>query len=597
MIRIFLCLITLCFASFTSKAQLASKLAIPNAFATQEPGKNYATILDIGENALIARIHLIRAAKKSIKIQTFIWDNDDTGIAVAREVISAAERGVKVQVIIDQMCSYQNPKVFAWILKNIPNIEVKIYAPVGKRLAITPLSTIKQVLDDYSVVNMRMHNKSLTVDERYTIVGGRNIDNHYYDQSLQFNFRDRDVLIAGPVASQVARFFDHYWKSNTSLRAERFTDVKAMLGGDEKIAIDSKEIDDYGLLNYIKKIAYNTAAVRRLIAAKKRYYPVEHAEYWSDLPGKMLANDPNGSGLLTKKLLKQIALAKTEIVAQNSYLIFGQDTLAILRQIKEQNPQLSVIVSTNSLASLDSSMVYGLYYQLNDTYIDELGLKIYEYKPIPANIREVMPNYPRLLQRKLTPREQKRGLSSYIFNSTTQSPREYGRDDNTLAVKSHRKLRSAFPLLSIHAKSYVFDSKIAIIGSYNLDPRSAKLNTENAIAISDVRFARDLKRLILRDTEPGNSWVLWKNNSSPFVKTLNRFFNYVSEHSPLSIYPFRGYSCFTLRTGHKQVPIGAKDFYTHYKDVGLFPMFNPLSYQVIGARLTKTIGKHVRHIF
>jgi phosphatidylserine/phosphatidylglycerophosphate/cardiolipin synthase-like enzyme len=160
---------------------------------------HYIGILGIGEDALLARIHLIRAARESIVLQTFIWDDDEVGQLIFMELLKAARRGVKVRMVLDQFGCYVRPKVMAAMDTAHENIEIKLYRPIMKRGGKSKAQDIGNIVTDFRTLYMRMHNKLFAVDERIGIVGGRNVQDSYFDHGNKVNFKDLDLLVVGPV--------------------------------------------------------------------------------------------------------------------------------------------------------------------------------------------------------------------------------------------------------------------------------------------------------------------------------------------------------------------------------------------------------------
>ena len=168
--------------------------------------KNKVALLDIGEEALLLRIHLIRSARHSIAMQTIIWVNDETGRLLMYEMIQAAKRGVQVQLLVDHFVSDKHPEVAAFLATVHPNLKIKLYNPIvgqfsDHRIAPSTLDQLTRLLSDFNKVNQRMHNKIFIVDNQIAVTGGRNNQNAYYDQARGMNYRDRDILVTGPVVA------------------------------------------------------------------------------------------------------------------------------------------------------------------------------------------------------------------------------------------------------------------------------------------------------------------------------------------------------------------------------------------------------------
>ena len=194
------------------------------AFDDPEP-LHYASLLDVGEDALLARIHLIRAAKESIILQTFIWDDDEVGQLIFAEFLHAARRGVKVRLILDQYGTYVRPRVLAAMVTAHENIEIRLYRPIMKLGGRSAVQDVGGIITDAKTLYRRMHNKLLAVDGRIGIVGGRNIQDSYFDYGNKFNFIDLDILVIGPVVKDMVRSFELYWNSSETKRALALIDI------------------------------------------------------------------------------------------------------------------------------------------------------------------------------------------------------------------------------------------------------------------------------------------------------------------------------------------------------------------------------------
>jgi phosphatidylserine/phosphatidylglycerophosphate/cardiolipin synthase-like enzyme len=198
-----------------------------------------------------------------------------------------------------------------------------------------------------------------------------------------------------------------------------------------------------------------------------------------------------------------------------------------------------VVVSSNSFGSTDNILAYSANYKWRSLYIEDLDFQVYEYKPLPEDLLAVFPAYPAM-----------KALAA-------EKRRADGSDDK--------------PFLCIHAKSCVIDDRVAYIGTFNLDPRSANLNTEVGLLVYDERVAALLKEDMLRDMNPGNSWVIARKPSPLSLDKVNVLLERVSCLIPVDVWPIRNTSCFELREGRDPVPPGHPDFYKRYRDVGSFP--------------------------
>ncbi|HET6397055.1 MAG TPA: phospholipase D-like domain-containing protein, partial [Pseudoxanthomonas sp.] len=207
---------------------LAGEAFAASAAAPGTP-RHYALILDGGGDALLARVDLIRSATRRIDLQTYIFDKDDSARLVIDELLAAARRGVEVRLLIDQLSAIADLEILAALAGAHANFELRIYNPTFGRATPNYLHYAASVLCCFRRFNQRMHNKLLVVDDAVGITGGRNYQDDYYDWDAEYNFRDRDVLVAGPVVREMARNFDEYWGDPRSVPVERLRDVARVL--------------------------------------------------------------------------------------------------------------------------------------------------------------------------------------------------------------------------------------------------------------------------------------------------------------------------------------------------------------------------------
>ena len=201
------------------------------AFAESASGtpRHRALILDDGRDALLARINLIRSATTGVDLQTYIFEEDDAGRLVLDELLAAAKRGVRVRVLIDQLSALERVQTLAALAGAHRKFEIRIYNPVLQRARISYPMYLLASACCWHKLNHRMHSKLLLVDDAIGITGGRNYQDDYYDWDADYNFRDRDLLVAGPVARDMAANFDAFWDSRRSVPVEQLADVGGML--------------------------------------------------------------------------------------------------------------------------------------------------------------------------------------------------------------------------------------------------------------------------------------------------------------------------------------------------------------------------------
>jgi putative cardiolipin synthase len=521
------------------------------------PQVNRLAILSGGYDALLVRVNLIREAKRSIAVQTFIWTNDECGRLLMYELIEAARRGVKVRIIADHMVSEQNPETAAFLASVHPNLEVKHYRPALSRLKASFYHTIIAGLRSFRDVNQRMHNKLMVFDDVVMITGGRSIENTYYDHSVAMNFRDRDVLAVGPVAREAAESFEHFWDYRHSVPSRALSDVAAVIERGTFPHYETRADYDFGgHFEALDREASDVALLEQRFGAALK--PVAKVVFISDEPGKSHGYFSR-TARITRELRRTLLQARTSIVMQTPYLVLSRPARKLIREMREKNPGLRIRISSNSFASTDNILAYSANYRLRNSYVDELKLEVHEFKPRPDSLTDLFPRYATMVAHAKARRGAERDGSS--------------------------------PFLCMHAKSLVVDDTVAFIGSYNLDPRSENLNTEVGLLVEDAAFARALREEIERDMEATNSWVIARRSIPLGLDTVNSLIDGVLGLGPLDLWPVQNTSSYELKPGGKPVPPHDPEFHQHYRDVGSFPgSENRLGQKEILTRLYKAVG-------
>ena len=593
------------------------------AFAESHAGqpRHYATILDEGEVSLVARLNLIRSATRSIDLQTYIFDKDDSARLVLDELQAAARRGVKVRVLIDQLSAISDLEILGALSGSHANFELRVYNPTFGKARLNYFDYAASVVCCFRRFNQRMHNKLLVVDDALGVVGGRNYQDDYYDWDSEYNFRDRDVIVAGPEVREMAANFDTFWRAPRSVPAERLNDVgrtllrqgvPAMPPADfrrpERVERVSEEADDP---DYVRRTFVDTAL------------PVASVQYVADLPRKHRrerASQPaNGQHVTEPQLDALIASAQSEVLLQTPYLVLSKPAQRLFRDLRKREQAPRVVVSTNSLAATDNPIVYALSYKYKRRNLRELGFNIYEFKPFPLDAPVDYRNLlPAPLGSEAPPSQGKRssllGGSAAGSNARAGSdgrasdgPRRGNADRNSASGRrrstdgsevERRVLRAETrpsflgtkavnkPLpvtrkgarMGLHAKSMVVDRRIGVIGTHNFDPRSENYNTEGAVIIDDPVFAEALAQSILRDIHPQNSWVVAPRAKPPVLSGLNYSVGKASEALPvLDFWPWRYATDYEFQPGPEcPDPLKRQDpaFHTCYVAVGDFPEVN-----------------------
>lgn len=499
---------------------------------------NKVAILDRGDDALLLRMHLIRSATRSIRIQTFIWDNDETGRLFMYELLEAAKRGVKVQVIADHISSMRDVDVVAFLATASPNLELRHYRPSAGRLD----PNIVQESLDYIIpndTNQRMHNKLLLLDDVAFITGGRNIANDYYNQSPGLNFRDRDVLVVGPMAAYAAGSFDEYWRYEESVPSLKLKDVAEAVRKGKIAKWNTRE--DFALHGYFDRLDAQLAdsgAIRSKFVDPLT--TAARAVFVADPPGKQTRYYTAWRrGTIARKIEEAMKTAEHELLLQTPYLVLDGGMLGMFRDMRKARPKLRLAVSSNSFGSTDNTITYAANFKLRPAYLRDAGLHVYEFMPRPAILDDLMPEHRSVGQR--TGPAETRGAKGKGLH------------------------------LCVHAKSFVVDDRLAYIGSYNFDPRSIALNTEVGLFVEDKGVAAQLRAVMLRDMAPENSWVINKREKPLDEAELARALPPAASRANVDLWPARFSTSFQLQSGASPTLPTDPKFYERYRDAGIFP--------------------------
>jgi putative cardiolipin synthase len=428
-------------------------------------GRSGVYVLDTGVEALLARAWLVEQARQSIEVQYFIWSSDNIGILAAEALLRAADRGVRVRVIVDDLL-IDAPDQSLLALARHPNIGIRIYNPKTS-VGVLLQQRIYNAATDFRGINQRMHDKTFVVDGQFAITGGRNMAAEYFDYHHAYNFRDRDVLLLGPAVGAMQANFEGFWRSELAVPVQALYDGLGLMQKNVRVDDEAVQQAYRDLREYARSPANFAPEVRAAIeAAPASFERLARQMRWVDVefvhdrPGK---NDDRrglqGGGQTGAVLARLLQGARQRVVIQSPYLVASDEALALLGQLRERG--VEVRISTNSLASTDNLPAFSGYRNQRQRLL-AMGLKIHEYKPAPA-------------------------VQQQLIQRLTATPRPA-------------------PVFALHAKSMVIDGSTVYIGTFNFDPRSQNLNTEVGIVVRDATLARQVEASIETDMAPGNSW-------------------------------------------------------------------------------------------
>lgn len=417
--------------------------------------------LEDGDGSMVARAWLCENAEKTIDIQYFIFSADNVGLIAADYLVRAADRGVKVRILVDDiMVEADENKLLT--INSHNNISIKIYNPstnVGKNI----FEKVNSLTNNFVGANQRMHNKTFTVDGKVVITGGRNIADEYFDYDHEYNFRDRDVLLIGGAVNKVQESFNDFWNSPISKPVEELVDTSEFNFDDPNRfeQLHQYACDSNNFWPQVRKKIKNIPIVFEEIQKSGKLQWVDSVEFVSDKPGK---NDGthglDGGGTSTTALINLVKHAKRSIVIQTPYLITTQLGKTLFREAVARGVEVKIM--TNSLASTDNLEAFSGYQRDRDKLL-VTGVRIFEYRPDAAVRYKIMTG---ALQKEI--------------NFT--------------------------PVFGLHAKSMVIDGEITVIGTFNLDPRSANLNTECVTVIYSSTITKEVLAGMEEELKPENSW-------------------------------------------------------------------------------------------
>jgi putative cardiolipin synthase len=384
-----------------------------------------------GIDALSIRLLLAERAERSIDLQYYLIKNDLVGRVLMHSLLTAADRGVRVRLLLDDVFTKGYDAGLA-VLDSHPNIEIRIFNPFYRGAA----GKVVSGLTAFARVNRRMHNKSFTVDNQVTVIGGRNIADEYFGAREDARFGDLDVLGIGPVVDDVSAMFDSYWNHETALP------IPAFIRGQDTGEAALNEIRDRlaATVTEARSSRYAEAVLDRIIEqidGSARAFTWAPYSLVYDSPDKGVRSRSRAAGSVLAPLADALANADSEIVVVSPYFVPRKSGVAAISDIAARGVRVTII--TNSLAANNQFTVHSGYAPSRKPLLQS-GVRIYEIRPDA----EVM--------------------------GTEYVDSEGGR-------------------ATLHTKAFIVDRQRVFIGSFNFDPRSANINTEMGVIIDDPNMA------------------------------------------------------------------------------------------------------------
>ncbi|PMM42776.1 phospholipase D family protein [Vibrio splendidus] len=416
---------------------------------TLEQATTAVRLQESGWDALAQRLALVESAEHTIDIQYYIWNSDVSGSYLASRLLAAAERGVKVRVMLDDINLNEREGLLS-ALDAHPNVEIRIFNPTPTRRGFSKWLSF---VGDFSRLNRRMHNKSFTVDGTLSVVGGRNIGDEYFDLSDEINFRDRDVLVMGSVVTTIQTSFIEYWNSRWSYPVD-------MLGDDEQP--DLSKIDNIVVPHYqnYPELPVDSKSSTQLLKGALSQMTWVNARFVYDPPVPIDSDDTNLPKATAVLLADLASKSEDEILLESAYLVFDDGQLDEWQSLSNNSVEIKAL--TNSMASNDLVSNHSAYAGRRSDMLEH-GIDLFELKP-----------------------------------------------ESKLCEESTKDATKCAPTTAygLHAKSVVFDRSIASIGSFNFNLRSTYLNTESVLIIENKVIAGTLAETIEQAMNEDNSWRL-----------------------------------------------------------------------------------------
>ena len=411
-------------------------------------------LLDDSKMAMMARLALIDSATTSLDIQTYLWYPDNTGRLLLERAIEAANRGVYVRLLVDDLITVGLDQLI-YQLDQRPNIEVRLFNPWEDR---STLSRAGEMIAEKERLNTRMHNKLVIADGNAAVIGGRNIGDHYFGLHHDYNFHDLDLFSFGYSGRQANGMFDSFWNSDWVVSAENLdqeADLELVRQQWQQIKKKNREAPELEVFG--AEVRNWDDAIRGFV--EKLHIGTSNLIYDEATEGGIEQN-------VAGELFGLLGMAQEDLMITNAYLIPGQPAIDFLQNLTNRGVRVRIL--TNSLESHDVPAVNSHYSEWRDEFI-EAGAELFEQRANPA------------------------------IQSLVDVPPVAGE------------------YVGLHTKAFVIDGKMAFVGSMNFDPRSMNINTESGAFVNSPGLAADLVQVMERDMQPENAWqVLLNEEGEPY---------------------------------------------------------------------------------
>jgi putative cardiolipin synthase len=415
------------------------------------PGKTGVRLVDSNVDAFALRFVSARLAVTSLDIQYYIWHDDLTGRLLAAELLHAADRGVRVRVLVDDFDLRAKDAVLQ-TLDTHPRIDVRVFNPFATSPGV--VGTTLEILWRGNRLNRRMHNKAWIADGQLAVVGGRNIGDEYFGAAEGRNFSDLDLALAGPAVGQVSAVFDRYWNSPVAVRIGTLGRSAGVEGGIEQLRAALTAVSSEAAASPYIQAVESSEELSAFLEGRHHRVWTDDVVVIADHPEKIDRADRNDGTLMLAGLAAFFGEAEHQVRVISPYFVPGKKGTAAFARMLEGGVAVDVV--TNSLAATDVAAVHGGYASDRKALL-RAGVVLHELKPTGD-----------VEQRRLSPL----GSSG----------------------------------ASLHTKAATVDGERVFVGSFNLDPRSAWLNCEMGVLVRSPELAAQLDAIIDELAGPSASW-------------------------------------------------------------------------------------------
>jgi putative cardiolipin synthase len=433
-------------------------------------GDSAFRIISVGVDGFLLRAQMIDAAERTLDLQYFIFHGDETGRLLTDALLRAADRGVRVRVLVDDGATVAGDEQII-ALDAHPNIQVRVFNPFAYRGHGTMRRALEFMLHA-SRLDYRMHNKLMVVDNAAALVGGRNIGNQYFQMDPESQFADDDVFAAGPIAARLSATFDEFWSSPFAVPAAALdrqqSSAQALTERRNRAAERSEQrlqtLNSDGI-DYAARVA--TGEPYASVLSGRLPLVWAQAQVVSDSPDKKNTESGDRRGrLMARSVLKAASVSQSEVLIVTPYLVPATDEIALLQELRMRQVQVRIL--TNSLESTPDPVAQAGYLKYRVPLLKE-GVALYELRALLGNTR---------------------GSGETVIVS------RYGN-------------------YGLHAKLFVFDREKLFVGSMNFDQRSKNLNTEIGLIIDNAELAQQTAMRFASMVQPANAYALgWRTLSS-----------------------------------------------------------------------------------